>query len=183
MTAVEQRCGAILQQLYDAPKIGVEVGVYKGWLSRLLLIEDPTLFLYLVDSWKAVNDSSYNTTDDFIARFTQAQHDEAMAETVSNVEQFEGRVQVMRMDSDEAASCFKDGELDFVFIDADHSYEGCLADIRRWWPKVRKRGIVSGHDFREERGYGVIKAVEEFCRDNQLGEIRLGPNYTWFLTR
>jgi predicted O-methyltransferase YrrM len=35
---------------------------------------------------------------------------------------------------------------DLVFIDADHSYEECKADIEFWTPKVKPGGIVCGHD-------------------------------------
>ena len=39
-------------------------------------------------------------------------------------------VPVHRMASADAASSFPDGSVDLVFIDADHTYDGCLADIR-----------------------------------------------------
>jgi len=37
--------------------------------------------------------------------------------------------------------------IDLIFVDADHSYEGCLADITAWWPFLRHKGIMCGHDF------------------------------------
>jgi predicted O-methyltransferase YrrM len=45
-----------------------------------------------------------------------------------------------------AASRFSDRSLDLVFLDADHSYEATIGDIRAWAPKVRPGGILSGHD-------------------------------------
>ena len=56
----------------------------------------------------------------------------------------------------------KDSSLDWVYLDADHSYAGCLADLIAWVPKVRYGGIVSGHDYNAPQ-YGVTKAVETFC--------------------
>jgi|ETNvirenome_6_85_1030632.scaffolds.fasta_scaffold109705_2 predicted O-methyltransferase YrrM len=35
---------------------------------------------------------------------------------------------------------------DFVFIDADHTTEGVLADIAAWRDKVRPGGMLCGHD-------------------------------------
>ena len=42
---------------------------------------------------------------------------------------------------------FEDERLDFVFIDANHSYEACLEDIRLWFPKVKPNGVIAGHDY------------------------------------
>ena len=36
--------------------------------------------------------------------------------------------------------------IDFLFIDADHSYEAVKADWNEWFPKVRKGGYVALHD-------------------------------------
>jgi len=64
------------------------------------------------------------------------------------------------------------GKLDMVYIDADHSYESVLADIRAWLPLVRPGGIICGHDFDilDSSGNvmfpGVRKAVEEVFGDD-----------------
>jgi predicted O-methyltransferase YrrM len=61
-----------------------------------------------------------------------------------------------------AAAKTMPNELDMVFIDAEHSYEACKADIIAWWPKVRTGGILCGHDYvTNQPGYGVIQAVDE----------------------
>ena len=85
------------------------------------------------------------------------------------------------MTSLEAVELFEDGELDLVFIDADHSYEGCIADIRAWMPKIKKGGYISGHDYENNEGdfkFGVTRAVNEMFEFNQL---EFGDNYTWFV--
>jgi len=68
----------------------------------------------------------------------------------------------MKMKSIEASKFFPDNSLDLVFIDADHSYESVLNDIKNWFPKVKKGGIISGHDYEHPSFYGVKKAVDEF---------------------
>ena len=60
-----------------------------------------------------------------------------------------------------AARCFLDGELDFVFIDGEHSYEAARLDIEAWWPKVRSGGLLMGHDYDRQRFPGVCRAVDE----------------------
>lgn len=55
---------------------------------------------------------------------------------------------------------FKDGTVDFIYIDANHSYEGVKKDIELFLPKLSKGGIIGGHDYNKEWS-GVIKAVDE----------------------
>jgi Methyltransferase domain len=59
-----------------------------------------------------------------------------------------------------AAKSFHDGSVQAVFIDDDHSYEGCAASIAAWLPKVRPDGILAGHDYNPHFP-GVIRAVQE----------------------
>lgn len=57
-------------------------------------------------------------------------------------------------------------ELDFVYIDGDHSYEVARRDIEKYYALVKEGGLVGGHDFTyhsTKKGEGVIQAVTEFC--------------------
>jgi len=40
----------------------------------------------------------------------------------------------------------RDNKVDFLFIDADHSYEGVKKDFEMYSPLVRKGGIIAFHD-------------------------------------
>jgi hypothetical protein len=37
-----------------------------------------------------------------------------------------------------------DNSVDFAFVDGDHSYEGCLADLRALWSKMKRAGGGAG---------------------------------------
>lgn len=52
------------------------------------------------------------------------------------------------------------GSIDFLFIDAGHTYEECKADIEAWMPFVRPGGVICGHDFNYQWP-GVVQAVNE----------------------
>lgn len=54
------------------------------------------------------------------------------------------------------------GDFDMIFIDANHAQEAVLADIRRWWPRVRKGGVFAMHDYRHRDWPGVEAAADEF---------------------
>lgn len=60
----------------------------------------------------------------------------------------------------QAAGQFEDESLDFVFIDASHDYESVKKDIKAWSPKIKKGGMISGHDY-DDYWAGVKKAVDE----------------------
>ena len=84
-------------------------------------------------------------------------------ETVSSVlSRFGDRCELIRKTSVEASADIEDGSLDFIFIDADHSYESVLEDLTHWCPKVRQGGIISGHDWEHCQWPGVGRAVKEF---------------------
>lgn len=183
ITAADVRCHELLNAIYHERKVGVEIGVFRGDLSWRLLGANSNLFLYMVDPWSdVVATESYGSTDDKIARFTNADHEQAYRMAMEAVKVFVGQHEVLRMTSAEAAKRFDDESIDFVFIDGDHSFKGCSSDISLWYPKLRKGGLLSGHDYRDERNYGVIDAVQDFCEATGH-QLRTGANYTWFITK
>jgi predicted O-methyltransferase YrrM len=76
-----------------------------------------------------------------------------------------------------AASLFGDKAFDFVFVDADHTYEGVRADIDAWLPKVRPGGWLMGHDFNPRDFPGVVQAVNE-----KFGKPRTYSDHVWAVT-
>lgn len=58
-----------------------------------------------------------------------------------------------------------DVKADFVFIDGDHSYEGCLSDIKHAMKLINPKGVIAGHDFGTEGFQGVDKSVKEMFGD------------------
>lgn len=47
----------------------------------------------------------------------------------------------------EVVGSFPDSYFDFVYIDGDHSYNGAKSDLRNYFSKVRRGGIIAGHDY------------------------------------
>jgi len=56
------------------------------------------------------------------------------------------------------------GDLDFVFIDGNHSYEYVLQDLIDWVPKLKSGGLLIGHDWCD-REPGVSKAGNKYFDD------------------
>jgi predicted O-methyltransferase YrrM len=40
-------------------------------------------------------------------------------------------------------------QVDMVFIDADHTYNGCKGDIEAWLPNIKPGGILTVHDYKK----------------------------------
>ena len=69
-------------------------------------------------------------------------------------------IHMMEMSGAMAAPMFADGSLDFVYIDAEHTFEAVSADIRLWLPKIKPGGAIGGHDYDSAKHPGVRRAVD-----------------------
>lgn len=146
---------------------GVEVGVQKGVFSELLLSVANFKKLYSVDPWKHYDESIYSDDD---ANVGQDVQDNYYQETADRLKPYGDRSHILRMESLSAARLFRDERLDFVFIDANHSYKSVKEDIEAWWPKVKRGGILSGDDYLfTPKGKTPVKdAVDEFVKEKKL---------------
>lgn len=182
MLAAQIRATEILKRLpEEGPVWGAEIGVCVGDLSARLL-ERGDLLLLMVDSWEGDGAAYISKEGDAIASLSQPQQDRRYEQTLRQIEFAGSRAEISRRRSLEAAPNTADHTLDFVFIDADHSYEGCSADIKAWAPKIRSGGLLSGHDY-DNPDYpfeGVKQAVDEYAA--ATGRIvELGDDSTWFI--
>lgn len=179
--AAAARANAVLRRFpASAELIGCEIGVYRGSMSAAMLTRNPRLRLVLVDSWEGEG-HAYQTKDDSKARMSTDEMERHYKTAVGAVEFAKDRVDVRRMRSLEAAAAFPEKHFDFVFIDADHSYEGCRDDIAAWKGKVKPGGWLCGHDYKIKPGrhIGVVRAVDEYCESHGL-TLETDANTTWF---
>ena len=130
---------------------GVEIGVFMGDSSRLLLRH--CRFMYLIDPCE-----SYDGNPDVGVY--------SIEEGVrAKLKGSEGRYEFIKGMSHDVHERIP--EVDFVFIDGNHTYPYVSRDIDFYWPNVRSGGFISGHDY----GAGfpdVIRAVNEFSTRAQL---------------
>lgn len=139
---------ACIMSKYKMNIVAAEVGTHTGRNAEKMLKYLDIKELHLIDFWEAYSDypDSRNQSQDF--------------EMVKNKFRGNDKVKIIKSDSSKAAERFADKTFDFVYIDADHSYEGVKKDIVAWLPKVAYGGIIAGHDY----GYkdtGVKTAVDE----------------------
>lgn len=125
----------------------VEVGVRRGGTCFYLLDRFPDLVITAIDS--------------------------NVKQFYNNVvkKRYGDRLRVIQGHSHRVANDIEDASQDLVFIDADHSYQGCSGDIRAYRPKLRAHGLLTGHDIDYP---GVNKAVKELVR-----RFDVAPNFVW----
>lgn len=121
---------------------GVEIGTDRGEYAEVLVKTVPALELFCVDPWKA---EAYEEGQQPESFENQEFFDRRYQETVNRLKDF--NVKIIRKTSMEAVEDFPDESLDFVYIDGNHDFLNVTQDIHYWTQKVRKGGIVAGHDF------------------------------------
>lgn len=151
-------------------KTGAEIGVLLGNYARYF-VEHLEGAIHLIDSWKHYSEEMYSDG----ANYSQADQDINYKKVC---ERFSGKnVKIIRKTSAEAMFDFADESLDFVYIDANHAYPFVVQDIFGWWPKIRKGGILSGHDHSYE---GVWCAICDFIEARKIPKWYIsGENYFW----
>jgi len=157
--------------------IMAEIGVWKGSNAYNILTENETVKIILIDRWKPYTPSEIEQEG-----FTQvpqsslAKFNLVKRQTYTRMEKFTDRVTIVETYSEMAAKYFSPQHFDLVFIDALHSFEGCLADIKAWYRKVKIDGYIGGHDITRD---GVRTAVEKMFGNNY----DLGTDKTWWVKR
>ena len=133
---------------------GVEVGVHRGYYSQTLAKTIPDLTLYAVDPW--VMPERFKDNGETLT----ASHKAA----IDRLEPL--GVTLMQQTSMDAVRYFAPHSIDFVYIDGDHSFDGVMGDLIEWGRRVKKRGIIAGHDYTE--GTAVIEAVDMYVKHHGL---------------
>lgn len=151
---------------------GIEIGVYHGVNSYMLLDACPTIKKIIgVDPFESYMDWQYMVTQDVM--------DEAYAAFEENLELMKNRFELLKMKSVDAAAVLEDNAYDFVFIDGDHSIKAVLGELEMYVPKIKKGGLVAGHDIGL---YSVNMAVQGWCRKNGVSpsDIHIVENQSWY---
>ena len=128
----------------------VEVGSWVGrsacYLGVEIINSGKDIKLDCVDTWLGAPELM---NEDVIVNGT------LYSDFIRNIEPLKDIIKPIRLTSTQASHLYEDESLDFVFIDADHTKEGFSADMSCWFPKVKKGGVIAGHDY----DYPVIKEI------------------------
>lgn len=126
-------------------KVGVEIGVWEGKYSEILCQNNPQLKLYAIDPWKVYGEYTDFTRQRMISHWYRF--------AINLLSKY--NVEIIRKTSMEAVNDFADESLDFVYIDGNHTLKYITEDLVSWTKKVKKGGIVAGHDFITSLGWQI----------------------------
>ena len=149
----------------------VELGCWRGKSSSFLAVEvmkaNKNFNLHFVDTWGG---SPEHYEDQKLV--DEINEDKIYNEFISNLSRVDTPYTIHRMTSLEAAKAFENNSVDFVFFDTNHSYGYVTKELKSWFPKVKKLGVMAGHDYRT----GVRVAVDNFFKQSievYVGQIAL----------
>lgn len=151
-----------------------ELGVFKGDFSADILLYCPHVHqLDLVDAWGLCGKTIISGDQD--GNNIEKHYADHLELHVRERFKNESRVTLNKCLTKDYLSQLPDSSLDAVYIDADHSYEGCYNDLQLAFKKVRSGGYIAGHDYeiikskcKYNHQFGVFQAVQQFMKENSL---------------
>ena len=138
--------------------VGVVIGVLYGVVVEDLFEYTNIKKIYLVDPYEYYTGYTIIHGSDM---------DKVYRETKELFEERYGdKVEFIRLKSEDAHTLIPDNR-DFVHIDANPHYTYISRDIKLYWPKICKGGILGGKGYKYKYS-GITAAVEEFAFANKL---------------
>lgn len=158
----------ICEEVFPVGGIGVEIGVFLGQFSEIILEVTNPEKLYLVDPWN--EDTSYPDTVN-IGKRSKSQMDE-LAERVKEKFKEDERVKIIRSTSDLFFSNLKHGtKFDFIYVDGNHNYENVRADLSNAWKFLKPGGVIVVDSCNANAPYWgepITQAVFDFCQEKSV---------------
>jgi len=152
----------IITELPDGAH-AVEIGCWKGRSAAFLAVEiinsGKNIKFDCVDPWS----DSWQECEENGPVNTSTSAGSLYEQFLENMKPVENYYTPLRMTSIEAAALYKNNSLDFVFIDANHSYKAVKENILAWLPKVKLGGILAGDEY-SNQSPGLIKATNELLK-------------------
>jgi hypothetical protein len=149
--------------LLRSNSVGCELGVFEGEFSEILLKENKFSKLYLVDLFEGIVESGDKSGNNI-----KYKNSIELLNTVKNKFSNKDCVEIVKKDSVSFLKSFPDNYFDFIYIDTSHQYEHTKNELNISLRKIKKSGIIAGHDYNPYRFAGVVSAVDEFSKENNL---------------
>lgn len=138
-------------------EIGSWIGTSIKYLAESVKKRNLKVKLYTIDIFDAdkIGDNA------FLNNLEIFKEDKIYETFLENTESVKNYINVIKGDSKEVYKQFDDESIDYIFIDGDHRHDSFKKDIELWYPKIKKSGIFSGHDY-IWGGNGVKPIIDKF---------------------
>jgi hypothetical protein len=134
-----------------------ELGVFRGDFADELFNRMSPKELYLVDIWSG----EFGSGDKDGNNHTVIKNMEQVYNDLKNHYKYFDNVYLFRKTTVDFLNSFSDNYFDMIYVDADHSYESVTKDLEISFNKLKRTGILSGHDY--IKGTQIAAAVDNFC--------------------
>jgi len=140
----------------------VEVGTWFGkstnYLVNKIKESKKDIKFITVDTFKGTDDEELH--QNIVGAF----NGDIFYEFIDNtaLSQNYGSFEIIKDTSHNAANQFSNSSVDYLMLDAGHSYDDVKADINYWYNKIKPGGTISGDDYGGSFFPGVTRAVDEF---------------------
>lgn len=148
----------------DKKLIGLEIGTFEGINAESILKTLDIEKIYLIDPYEKYIDMVNKEENILWEKEVMIKVKDKCMKRLKNYIKDE-KVEFIFDSSKNAINNIKDDSLDFVYIDGNHNYEFVIFEMENYWEKLKKGGVLSGHDITH---YGVSKSIIEFCSKRNL---------------
>jgi len=168
--------GAMISHLVPKEGVYAEIGVFKGTFSReLISILNPSK-LVLIDLFSG-RTCSGNEDGNYVIWTDMEEEYKRM------LEWGDSRLEIKKGDSSTMLLTYPEDTFDMIYIDGDHSYQGCKRDLEAAYKTIKVGGWIMGHDYemnlkkaKTVYNFGVKRAVDEFCHKYKLSVVAKGQD-------
>ena len=141
---------------------GVELGLYQAnSFCTMLQVCTNVDELIGVDKWEPYKDDIGG--GNFVRDQKQIEFIRNTAINFIHWSGCSGRATILEMDTVEAAERYEDQSMDFVFFDAHLNRQQLENELWAWYPKIKKGGLVMGHDYHTRETRHAVTAFRQEC--------------------
>ena len=154
------------------PLFGAEIGTLGGENAEHMLKDLNMKKLYLIDPWL-----DYDGYDSYKEGGQKKNLNKFYLKTLRRTNKFKDRVVLIRKFSSDALKDVRE-KLDFIYIDGNHDYKFVKEDMKNYYKKLKKGGILAGHDIPRS---DVCKAFCEFVGEIKNSQPRMEHRDWWLV--
>ena len=159
-----------LHRLARGKRQAVDLGTFQGLSAVILSLAAERV--HTVDAFESVAERPSTTS--FERHYKELWHEHK--HTLSNVQSVlsrYGNITAEHNDTVAAGYDWPSRDIDILFVDADHSKLGTIANVKAWWPKLLPGATIVFHDDNDVHP-GVQQAVREIAGSGQVRPVPLG---------
>lgn len=135
-----------------------EIGVFRGEFSQVILESISPKELHLIDLFDGMMCSGDKDGNNIIWINLNEEYI-----NLNNKFSPKKNIRLHKGKSVDILQNFHDGYFDMIYVDGDHSYDGVFTDLEIARFKVKKDGLICGHDYTQKKFPEVFNAVNDFC--------------------